>query len=135
METIVKDVTYTLYFGDEPVEVTSPLRFDKETGEEVPDKELYEAMTIKAHELYRERHNLVSPQDIVNFRKQTGLSLKQLATITSIDELWLQILEIGYLPSKEENVVLKAIISRPDLIESYLDETKSMQGVKKVANY
>ena len=135
METIVKDVTYTLYFGDEPVEVTSPLRFDKETGEEVPDKELYEAMTIKAHELYRERHNLVSPQEILAFRKQTGLSIKQLATITSIDELWLQILEIGDLPSKEENVILKAVISRPDLIESYLNDTKVASEEKKVANY
>ena len=118
--TIVKDVTYTLYFGEEPVKVTSPLRFDKDTGEEVPDKTLYEAMTVKAHEIFRKRHNLVSPQEIVEFRKKNNLSIKQLAAMTSIDELWLQILEVGDIPSKEESDKLKAVISHSNYTESYL---------------
>ena len=41
METIVKEVTRLFIFGkNDPIEVTSLARFNKETGEEVPDKEL-----------------------------------------------------------------------------------------------
>lgn len=77
-------------------------------------------MTVKAHEIFRKRHNLVSPQEIVEFRKKNNLSIKQLAAMTSIDELWLQILEVGDIPSKEESDKLKAVISQSNYTESYL---------------
>ena len=40
--------------------------------------------------------------------------------MTSIDELWLQILEVGDIPSKEESDKLKAVISHSNYTESYL---------------
>lgn len=53
METIVKEVTRTFYFGDEPVEVTSLARIDKATNEDVPDTELDEETLRKGEAIYR----------------------------------------------------------------------------------
>ena len=47
METIVKEVTRTFYYGDEPVEVTSLARIDKATNEDVYDEELDEKTSEK----------------------------------------------------------------------------------------
>ncbi|MCI6871184.1 hypothetical protein [Streptococcus hyointestinalis] len=110
MKIILKEVTYTLYFGEEPVEVTSLLRFDKKTDKEVADKALYRAMIDKAHELYRKRHDLLTAQEILDFRNHNNMTRKQLAERTAIDELWLELLEAGELPSKEENRILKAFM-------------------------
>lgn len=135
-ETFVKDVTYTFCYDiDEQIEVTSPLCFDKETGEEVPDKVLYEAMIGKADAIYRERHKLVSPQEIIDFRKQTGLSQKQLSEITSISEDWLPFLERGEFPNQEENVILKAVIQHPELIEVYFKETNTSLDEEETTDY
>ena len=52
METIVKEVTRTFYYGDEPVEVTSLARIDKATNEEVYDEELDEKTIEKCEAIY-----------------------------------------------------------------------------------
>lgn len=135
VETIIKEVPYPMYIGDELVEVTAPIRFDKETGEEVPDDELYEELNAKLSAVYRERHHLISPEEIIAFRKQTGLSQKQLADILSTTVYHLNLLELGHFPKQEENVILKAIIKHPELIETYLSETKVSPEEKKAANY
>lgn len=53
METIVKEVTRTFYYGEEPITVTSLARFDKETGEEVPDDNLDQETIKKSDAIYR----------------------------------------------------------------------------------
>ena len=137
METIIKEVPYSLLVGedDEPVEVISPLRFNKETGEEVYDSDLYEVLNKKIRAEYCRRHHLILPEEIIAFRKQTGLSRKQLADILSTSDFHLELLEGGHLPKQEENVILKAIIKHPELIETSLSETKVSPEEKKAANY
>ena len=70
METIVKDVTRTFYFGDESIEVTSLARFDVETNKQVPDDDLDQLFINKANSLYRKKHNLIDPIELFEFRKR-----------------------------------------------------------------
>ena len=107
METIIKEVPYSLLVGedDEPVEVISPLRFNKDTGEEVYDSDLYEVLNKKIRAEYCRRNHLISPEEIIAFRKQTGLSRKQLADILSTSDFHLELLEGGHFPKQEDNVI------------------------------
>lgn len=120
METIVKEVTRTFYFGDEPVEVTSLARIDKATNEDVPDTELDEETLRKGEAIYRKRHNLIEPEVITEFRQKFGITLKELANLLNMDAFELELIEEdGFFPTDEQNLLLRSVIEHPEPFKEY----------------
>ena len=68
-------------------------------------------------------------------RIDANLSQKQLSEITSISEDWLPFLERGEFPNQEENVILKAVIQHPELIEVYFKETNTSPDEEETTDY
>lgn len=120
METIVKEVTRTFYYGDEPVEVTSLARIDKATNEEVYDEELDEKTIEKCEAIYRKRHNLIEPEVITEFRQKFGITLKELANLLNMDAFELEFIEEdGFFPTDEQNFLLRSVIEHPEPFKEY----------------
>ena len=119
METIVKEVTRTFYYGEEPITVTSLARFDKETGEEVHDDILDQETIKKSDAIYRKRHNLIEPEAITEFRQKFGIALEELADLLSIDSFDLDLIETGAFPSDKQNLILKSVIENPEPFKEY----------------
>lgn len=120
METIVKEVTRTFYYGDEPVEVTSLARIDKATNEEVYDEELDEKTIEKCEAIYRKRHHLIEPEAITEFRQKFGITLKELANLLNMVAFELELIEEdGVFPTDEQNLLLKLVIEHPETFKEY----------------
>lgn len=119
METIVKEVTRTFYYGEEPITVTSLARFDKETGEEVPDDNLDQETIKKSDAIYRKKHHLIEPEAITEFRQKFGIALEELAELLSIDSFDLDLIETGAFPSDKQNLILKSVIENPEPFKEY----------------
>lgn len=91
-------------------------------GTEIFVRELDFDNLEKAYRIYRERHNIVSPEDIRNLREKTGLSQREFAKRLGWSPATVDRYEKGALPSPAHNAVLKRLMQLAEFGESGSEE-------------
>ncbi len=89
-------------------------------GEEILDEGLDSLNLKNAYDVYRTKHGILSPEDIVRLRKEYGLSQRALARLLSWGEATISRYETGALPDTAHNLVLKSL-RNPQVMQYYFN--------------
>lgn len=122
-KTYVKDYTNTFEIKGETIEVTAPARFDSKTNKIVDDMELDNQAVKMAQDKYRKKYNYVSPNDIKALRQKWNLTQKQLANIIGWSPSTIALYEVGEIPTKSNNRLLKVLIKDPQAMKDFIEES------------
>lgn len=120
--TYVKDYTNSFVIRGIDIQVTAPARFDEETNQVIPDMELDNQAVKLAQEKYRKQFDFVGPSDIKKLREKWTLTQKQLAEIIGWSPSTIALYEVGEIPTKSNNRLLKILIKDSKVMEDFIQE-------------
>ncbi len=84
--------------------------------------EIEEKNNERIYELYREKVNIIKPQDIVNLREKHDISQRELTAILEFGKMTINRYERGGLPTKSQSDYIKLLID---------DDNKFIEKVKE----
>ncbi len=96
---------------DTEITILANALVDDETNEIIFDRQLDNAAINLAFDQYRLNNNIVSSQDIINFRKKYKLSQRSLSILLNVSSATISRYEKGVLPSESINNLFKQIMS------------------------
>lgn len=76
-----------------------------------------------AQDKYRKKYNYVSPNDIKALRQKWNLTQKQLANIIGWSPSTIALYEVGEIPTKSNNRLLKVLIKDPQAMKDFIEES------------
>lgn len=107
-----KDFTTTYTINGHHYTVKAPALFDSKTNELLPCKILDDQAAEIARQKYRDEMNLISPNEIKQYRTKVGLTQFDLAKLTGLNKEIIALYEAGAFPTKTNNKLLKSVIER-----------------------
>jgi len=119
-EMKIREGTETFHVKGEPITVQTNIAVCVSCGEEILDRELDSANLERAYTVYRQKHALLSPTDIVRIRQKYGLSQRALARLLQWGAVTIHRYENGAIPDKVHNEVLR-----------FIEEPRNMDSVYK----
>lgn len=82
----------------------------KECHQDLYVNEIEEKNNERIYELYREKANIIKPQDIVNLRKKYDISQRELTAILGFGKMTINRYERGGVPTKSQSDYIKLLI-------------------------
>jgi putative zinc finger/helix-turn-helix YgiT family protein len=101
----------------EEVTVCVPVRVCETCGESIYDEDLDTDAQQKAFDVYRKRHNLISPDELRHLRHQYGLTQQGLSTLLGWGAVTIHRYEMGSLPDEAHNQVLRFIKDPANMLQ------------------
>ncbi|RVU71590.1 MULTISPECIES: type II TA system antitoxin MqsA family protein [Lactobacillus] len=130
--TSIKNYTNTFNIRGTEIEITAPARINNATGEVVPDMELDNTAIKMAQDKYRKKFNFVGPEDIKKLRQKWQLSQKEFAKVIGWSPSTVALYEVGEIPTKSNNRLLKVMIKDPKVMEAFIAESKADDNLKEL---
>lgn len=124
MTEVVKKREVFHVFHDE-IEVVSNVRICGNCKEEIYDEKLDSETQEEVFRIYRDKHKLLSKNEIIQIRKQYGLSQRNFAKLLNWGDKTVRRYEQGSLPDKTHNSLL-LFLKIPENMEFYLEENETM---------
>jgi len=93
-------------------------------GEQIWDQELDDENLVKAFRIYREKHNLLQPEDIKNTREKYGLTQMAFAQILGLGDKTIARYEAGSIQDASPNTLIH--------LSKYPNVFKDMVEINKV---
>lgn len=109
VKSTVKTITEKYNVLNEPVTITTRVRFCDECGKDIADEELDAKSLMMAYDKYREKHNVLYPAEIKAIREQYNVSYETMATLTGIDTKTLKRYENGSVATIPHSNLLRLI--------------------------
>lgn len=137
-QTIIKNINETYKIRGENITIKALAKFDVETNRQVFDEKLDNAAINQAFDIYRHEHDIISPKEIKNLRKQYGLSQQDFAALLGISSEAIAIYETGSLPNNVNNAILLDLEKHPQKINAYYKSSKdqlSNKGKKVIEGF
>lgn len=98
----------------------------KECYQDLYVNEIEEKNNERIYELYREKANIIKPQDIINLRKKYDISQRELTAILGFGKMTINRYERGGVPTKSQSDYIKLLIENDDkFIEKVKEAYKS----------
>ncbi|MCH4891140.1 DUF4065 domain-containing protein [Acidaminobacter sp. JC074] len=113
-EIVIKKNMLRMFKGVE-VNVEEQIAFCIECGNELVDKELEKDNLSKIYKKYRDVCDLISGQEIVEFRQKHGLSQRELTCILDLGKMTINRYENGSLPSKSNSQLLRHVFNNEEV--------------------
>lgn len=82
----------------------------KECHQDLYVNEIEEKNNKRMYELYREKANIIKPQDIVNLRKKYDISQRELTAILGFGKMTINRYERGGVPTKSQSDYIRLLI-------------------------
>ena len=82
----------------------------KECHQDLYVNEIEEKNNERIYELYREKANIIKPQDIVNLREKYDISQRELTSILGFGKMTINRYERGGVPTKSQSDYIKLLI-------------------------
>lgn len=86
----------------------------KECHQDLYVNEIEEKNNERIYELYREKANIIKPQDIVDLRKKYDISQRELTAILGFGKMTINRYERGGVPTKSQSDYIKLLIENDD---------------------
>lgn len=116
---------------DEAIKVESRFLRCDDCGTEFEDPSSnYDPVAI-AYRIYRQRHNLLQPEDIANFRKQYGLTQIELANLLGWGKVTLSRYENGALQEPAQDKLLRLAMEPHTLRKLILENRTAIEESKR----
>jgi putative zinc finger/helix-turn-helix YgiT family protein len=110
----------TLPVRGEPTQVASRVAVCPECGSDVSIEELDNATLVAAFNLYREKHGLMTPEEMVRLRKRYGLGVRAFSLLLGWGEITLHRYEGGSLQDAAHEAALR-LAEEPANIRVFLN--------------
>ena len=94
----------------------------KECYQDLYVNEIEEKNSERIYELYREKANIIKPQDIIDLRKKYDISQRELTAILGFGKMTINRYERGGVPTKSQSDYIKLLID---------DDNKFIEKVKE----
>ncbi len=94
----------------------------KGCGEKLVIDEIEKKNNKKLIEKYRKEKNIISPEDIIDFRKKYNISQRELTGILDFGKMTINRYENGALPTKSQSDYLKLIFRNNEYFISKVEE-------------
>ena len=111
----------------------------KECHQDLYVNEIEEKNNERIYELYREKANIIKPQDIVDLRKKYDISQRELTAILGFGKMTINRYERGGVPTKSQSDYIKLLIENDDKFiekvkEAYNKSNISEKTYKKIVS-
>lgn len=123
----------TLVVRGEPIQVQSKIAVCVECGQEIFSMAAEEENLKAAYDRYRQRHGLLTPDDIRLVREKYGLSQRALSRILGWGIVTIQRYERGALQDQIHDTVLKKVRDDPSLLREFLQKNRAALSDKEYA--
>ena len=117
VEATIEERSETLTVKGEEITATAYIACCPYCGEEIGDSRLEQENLQRVYDVYRQKHGLVTPEQIKQRREQLGLSLKSLAILLDIGEASMVRYEAGSLPTISNAALLRNIMDDAHLLK------------------
>jgi len=107
----------------ESIVVSADIRICNTCGGECYDEELEQKLFETAYDIYRTRHNIISPAEIVEIREKYSLSQRNLAVILGWGAITIHRYENGSLPDDAHNMGLQ-LLTDPENFQRIFNKNK-----------
>lgn len=124
MSSHIEKRSQTFKVRDTDITILADARVDNKTNEIIFDLQLDNEAIKMALEQYRLNNNIVSYEDIVNFRKKYNLSQRALAKLLGIGSATVARYEKGALPTESLSNLLKEIMNDDGSFVSLFEKNK-----------
>ena len=114
--TYTKNIKEKFNIKGEEIQIEGPALFCDECKKRIADIELDDALMQKAYNKYREKHNLLQPDEIKVIRSRYGLSAKEFARLLGIGDHAIYNYEAGALQSPQHDLIMRAALYSPFII-------------------
>lgn len=109
----------------EPIEIEVQICICEGCGEELFDKELDELNIERAFDIYRKKHELLSPEEIKAIRESYGLSQGAFSELLNWREVTLNRYEMGAVQDKDHNNTL-ILLRNPENMLNILEKNSGI---------
>ncbi|MFA7566606.1 MAG: type II TA system antitoxin MqsA family protein [Alkalispirochaeta sp.] len=123
--TTVREETYT--YKGEPVTLQHELSVCAVCGTEVATAQQAEESLIAVREVYRNRHGLISPDEIRSIRQRYGAGQKPFGIILGLGESTIANYERGELPTAANSNLIR-LMDDPNVFRALFDERHDLIG-------
>lgn len=132
---LVEPYTYktTLNVKNEPIEVELKLYKCLECGCLINDPKNPQDELDLAYRIYRQKHNMLQPEDITALRKTYNLSQQDLANLTGLGIATINRYENGSLQNEAHDTIL-SLLKNPQAVKELLDKNKDKFSQEKIAS-
>jgi putative zinc finger/helix-turn-helix YgiT family protein len=111
---------------EDRITITSQVAHCKKCNEEIFSEELDGANIKKAYDIYRSKHNILSPVHIKELREKYGLSQRALAEVLGWGEITIHRYEKGSLPDEAHNELLSLLHIPENMLKIYKQKEKQL---------
>ena len=132
MTTSIKNYTNTFNIRGKEIEITAPARFDDATQKVVPDMKLDNAAVKMAQQKYREMFDFIKPEEIKALWQKWNLTQKQFAKVIGWSPSTVALYEVGEIPTKSNNRLLKVMIKDSNVMKEFIAEIKADSDLEEL---
>lgn len=118
-DTHIKTIENVISVKGEEVEIKSNITICNKCGQRVFNQDVDGKNLELAYSIYRKKHNLLSPTEIVNTRQKYSLSQRALAKLLEWGEITINRYETGSIQDSAHNEVLRFIAEPKNMREIY----------------
>lgn len=101
----------------------------KECHQDLYVNEIEEKNNERIYELYREKANIIKPQDIVDLREKYDISQRELTSILGFGKMTINRYERGGVPTKSQSDYIKLLIENDD---KFIEKVKEAYKKNKI---
>ena len=130
VEYEVKNKEETYKVKGEEIQIKAKVAFCKECGKELFHEELDKENQHKVFDIYRKKHNLLSPEEIKKIRVKYGLNQREMSQLLGWGEITYHRYENGAVPDSAHNNQL-LLIQEPKNVKELLKKGKTKLDTDK----
>ena len=123
--------THSFEIKGEAIEVVASSRVCDDCENEIYDRDLSDTLLKQAYAIYRKRHNLLAPEDILALRERYGLSQRGLAALLGLGEVTVHRYENGSLPDDAPNHLLRLMLNPWNVKALYQENKVQLSSVNQ----
>ncbi len=103
----------------------------KECHQDLYVNEIEEKNNERIYEIYREKANIIKPQDIINLREKYDISQRELTAILGFGKMTINRYERGGVPTKSQSDYIKLLIDNDDKFIEKVKEAYQKKNIKE----
>lgn len=119
----VRKVMETYPVKGESITIEANVTYCNVCGEQIWDQELDDENLVKAFRIYREKHNLLQPEEIKYIRQKYGLTQMAFAQILGLEDKTIARYETGSLQDDAPNTLI-SLSRSPNVFKDIVETSK-----------
>lgn len=120
----IADYTNSYDIRGHEITITAPARFDDQTNKVIPDLKLDDQAAKLALKKFREKYDVISPNEIKQLRKKWNLSQRKLAHILGWSPSTIALYEAGAVPTNGNNRLLKILVKDDRVMKEFITDSQ-----------